>query len=345
MPASNNKYNRTLPKLYQYPNWEVPASNIIQTHSLLSLSGYKETLKQNQSTIPHLVGLSRPEANYILLNETFYGLLIKEHYRLNESYLLENVQNEDETLDIDEEEAFRLELKRTLNELDREPCERRIVELKNDSTKLFPALNQLKHGDIIQFRNERLQFSFFVYQAKKGTFEQLLNQFQLYIRKFLEENDDSIHNVQSLSTNEYEFILIPTIEPDGYGIPSVFNDAPLYYFKHLSPGVMYRWIYVNLIDQSMPIYDYIQRDIQLKKQCPTYRTLVNEAGITDSLIDEEDGEEMTIEDLETFPNDYVCLYDEVKSKLNIEWRNIDANDYCNRYSAMYLLTKWTQQLQ
>ncbi|CAF1302442.1 unnamed protein product [Adineta ricciae] len=154
-----------------------------------------------------------------------------------------------------------------------------------------------------------------------------------------------IKNLQSLQTNDYEWILIPSIEPDGYGIPSVFSDAPLHHFGHLSPGVMYRWIYVNLIDSSMPIYDYIHRDIELKKTCPTYRTLVNEAGVTDDLITDGDGEEMTIEDLETFPISYVCLYAEVISKLNIEWRKIDSNNYCNRNSAMYLLAKWIRQLQ
>ncbi len=137
------------------------------------------------------------------------------------------------------------------------------------------------------------------------------------------------------------------MESDGYGIPSLFNDAPLYYFKHLSPGLMYRWIYVQLIDKLIPIYDIVQNDIELKKQSPTYRTLVNEGGdLTDDLINElKDGEERTIEDLNSFPDAYVLIYDEVKTKLNIEWRKIDSNDYCNQYSSMYLLTKWTQQLQ
>ena len=214
-------------------------------------------------------------------------------------------------------------------------------------------MNELKHGDIVQFRNERLQFSFYIYQAKKGTFDQLLNTFKTYAQKIIEqndvinENDYSLSHFQSVSSDVYEFILIPSLESDGYGIPSLFHDAPLHYFKHLSPGIMYRWIYVQLIDESMPIYDIVHKDIELRKQCPTYRTLVCDGGyVTDSLVNElVDGEEMTIEDLNSFPDTYVFLYDEVKTKLNIEWRKIDFNDYCNQYSSMYLLTKWTQQLQ
>ncbi len=73
---------------------------------------------------------------------------------------------------------------------------------------------------------------------------------------------------------------------------------------------------------------------------------MNEGDITDNLINElQDGDEMIIADLNSCPDGYVLIYDEVKTKLNIQWRKIDSNDYCNQYSAMYLLTKWTQQLQ
>ncbi|CAF1689207.1 unnamed protein product, partial [Adineta ricciae] len=213
-----------------------------------------------QSSIPESVGLARPDACCVLLNESFYDLLIKEHYRLNECHLVEHSgTHEDEE---EEEEDFRRQLECMRMELDKQSCEQRNLELKNQSTKIFPDLNQLKHGDVIQFRNERLQFSYYVYQAKKGTFDQLLNQFKLHVTNLLEGNDSPIKNLQSLQTNDYEWILIPSIEPDGYGIPSVFSDAPLHHFGHLSPGVMYRWIYVNLIDSSMPIYDYIHRDIE-----------------------------------------------------------------------------------
>ncbi|CAF3842523.1 unnamed protein product [Rotaria sordida] len=209
-------------------------------------------------------------------------------------------------------------------EQDKNHYEQRTLELNNNLNNIFPNLNELKHGDLVQFRNERLQFSFYVYKAKKGTFEQLLNKFKQYVQKIIEQNDC-----------------------DEYGIPPLFNDAPLYYFKHLSPGLMYRWVYLQLIDKSMPIYDIIQKDIQLKRQCPTYRTLVNEGGFEDeTLINElQHSEEKIIEDLNTFPGAYAFIFDEVRTKLNIDWRKIDSNDYCNQYSAIYLLTKWTQQLQ
>jgi hypothetical protein len=92
MNTSFHKYSSSLPELYQYSNWELPAMNVILSHSLLSLSGYKKLLEQNQSIIPHLVGLSRQETNYVLLDETFYQLLINEHYRLCEYHSSENIQ-------------------------------------------------------------------------------------------------------------------------------------------------------------------------------------------------------------------------------------------------------------
>ncbi|CAF1512702.1 unnamed protein product [Adineta steineri] len=359
MDISLSKYSSTPPKLYQYPNWEKPAINIVKSRSLLSLSGYKEIIEQKQFTISHLIGLSRPEANYILLDETFYQLLIKEHYKLSEDYSVEIIQepklkklktsDDADTIETNEDEDFLRELKEIEMELDKTDCEQRNLQLNNNPNNLFPNINQLKHGDIIQFCNERLQFSFYIYQAKKGTFEQLLNKFKLYIQKIIKENniENEKDNFQTLSTDEHEFILIPSFESDGYGIPSLFNDAPLNYFKHLSPGSMYRWVYVDSIDKTMPIYEIVQKDIELKRHNPTYRTLVREGdSSSDSLINElEDGEEMIIEDLDSFPNAYVFIYDEVKTKLNIEWRKIDSNDYCNEYSSMYLLTKWTQQLQ
>lgn len=324
------------PTLYQYPIWELPAFKVVQTRSLLSLSGYKEILEEKQLIVPHLVGLPRPEAYYLLLDETFFPAIIQAHHRLNEQAAVQIVDDDD-----DSQELHRMEM-----ELDKESCARRNTELTTDPAGPFAPLDQLKHGDIIQFRNERLQFSFYVYRAKKGTFGQLVQQFQRYVAHLLEQRESAISNVQSIATDEYELMLIPSIQPDGYGIPSLFNDVPLRHFSHLSPGVMYRWIYVNLIDPSMPIYALVQQDIQRKKHSPNYRSLVNEAGVTDDLINEdEDGEEMNIEDLDTFPCDYVCLYDEVKTKLNVEWMKIDSNDYCNQFSAMYLLTKWTQQLQ
>ncbi|CAF4839868.1 unnamed protein product [Rotaria sp. Silwood1] len=372
MNTSFNKYSSSLPKLYQYSNWELPANNVVLSHSLLVLSGYKEPIEEKQSTISHLVGLSRVEANYVLLDETFYQLLINEHYKLCEYYSLENIKKREEEEKIREEnfekakelndykiienmtyENIFRESKHIQIEQDKNKCEQRNLELNNNLKNVFPNLNELKHGDIIQFRNERLQFSFYVYKAQKGTFEQLLNKFKQYIQKIIEqngiinENDRSINNFKIFSNNKYELILIPSLGSDGYGIPSLFNDAPLYYFKHLSPGLMYRWIYLQLINKLMPIYNIIQKDIELKKQFPTYRTLVDEGGYDeDILINElEDGEEKIIEDLNIFPDAYVFIYDEVRTKLNIDWRKIDSNDYCNQYSSMYLLTKWTQQLQ
>ncbi|CAF3097224.1 unnamed protein product, partial [Rotaria sp. Silwood2] len=283
MSTSFYKYSSSLPKLYQYSKWELPAINVVLSHSLLALSGYKKLIEQKQSTIPHLVGLSREEANYVLLDETFYQLLIDEHYKLCEYYSLENIKKREEeekiqveklakakelndykTIENIEYEDILREVQHIQIEQDKNKCEQRKLELNNNLHNLFPDLNELKHGDIIQFRNERLQFSFYVYKAKKGTFEQLLNTFKQYVQKIIEqygivnENDHSINNFKAFSINKYELILIPSIEPDGYGIPSLFNDAPLYYFKHLSPSLMYRWIYLQLIDKSMAIYNIIQ---------------------------------------------------------------------------------------
>ncbi|CAF1640912.1 unnamed protein product, partial [Didymodactylos carnosus] len=44
-------------------------------------------------------------------------------------------------------------------------------------------------------------------------------------------------------------------------------------------------------------------------QCPTYRTLVNEGEeLIEAVINElEDGEEMTIEDLNSFPDAYILV--------------------------------------
>jgi hypothetical protein len=39
-----------------------------------------------------------------------------------------------------------------------------------------------------------------------------------------------------------------------------------------------------------------------------------------------------ISDLNSFSDGYVLIYDEIKTKLNIEWRKIDSNDYCNQYA-------------
>lgn len=366
MDDSSMKYSSSsLPKQYQYPHWELPAMNVVLSHSLLGLSGYKKLLQEKQSIIPRLVGLSREEANYVLLDEKFYQLLVDEHFRICEYYSAENMEKEEKIQDEllakaeelnDDETINKLEYENMIRqarhfeiEQDKSKWNQRNSEINNGIQNLFPNLYQLNHGDIIQFRNERLQFSFYVYKAKRGTFEQLLNQFKQYVKNMIGENG-SISNVQKLSVDDhrkFECILIPSIGCDGYGISPLFSDAPLFYFKHLSSGLMYRWIYLDLIDESMPIYDLIQKDIQLKKQSPTYRTLVNEAGdFSDTLINEsEDGEEMIIEDLNSFPNAYVFIYDEVKTKLNIEWRKIDSNDYCNQYSSIYLLAKWTQQLQ
>ncbi|CAF1139407.1 unnamed protein product [Rotaria sordida] len=92
MHTSSYKYSSSLPKLYQYPNWELPANKIILSHSLLALSGYKELIEQKRSTISHLVGLSREEATYVLLDETLYQSLINEHYKLCEYNSLENIK-------------------------------------------------------------------------------------------------------------------------------------------------------------------------------------------------------------------------------------------------------------
>lgn len=370
MNNSLNKYSSS-PKLYQYSNWELPATNVILSHSLLGLSGYKELLQEKQLQIPHLVGLLRQEANFILFDKTFSQLLISEHYKLCEFHSIEFIQKQKEQEKFFEEKlekAIKINDKETIEKLEYEDIihQSKLIEIEQDKIKskqrnfelnnnLFLNHQEFKHGDIIQFRNERLQFSFYIYQAKKGTFQELLNKFKEYLQKIIEqngiihENDQSINDKQSLSiTNEFEFILIPSIDSDGYGIPSLFSDAPLFYFKHLSPGLMYRWIYLQFIDKSMPIYNIIQKDIQLKKQYPIYRTLVNEGGYhteNDPINELEDGEEMIIEDLNRFPDDYVFIYDEVKTKLNIQWRKIDSNDYANQYSSIYLLTKWTQQLQ
>ncbi|CAF3304636.1 unnamed protein product [Rotaria socialis] len=109
---------------------------------------------------------------------------------------------------------------------------------------------------------------------------------------------------------------------------------------------MHRWVYLQLIGQSMPIYDIVQKNIELRRQNPKYQTLVNEHGTSvQGLINElEYGEEMTIEDPNSFPDSYAFILDEERTQLNTEWRNIHRNDYCNQYSSMYLLTKWTQQL-
>jgi hypothetical protein len=136
MTTSFYKYSPSLPKLYQYSNWELPASNVILSHSLLSLSGYKEIIKEKQSAIPHLVGLSS-HANYILLDETFYQLLINEHYKLCEYHSLENIQKrEEEKKKIQEklEKAIELNDDETIENIEYEDAlhESKLIEIKED---------------------------------------------------------------------------------------------------------------------------------------------------------------------------------------------------------------------
>jgi len=50
-------YN-SLPKLYQYPQWELPASNVIKSHSLVALSGYKDIINEKQCEIPSLTSFN-----------------------------------------------------------------------------------------------------------------------------------------------------------------------------------------------------------------------------------------------------------------------------------------------
>jgi len=326
-------YN-SVAKLYQYPQWELPASNVIKSHSLVALSGYKDIINEKQCEISSLTSFNHYLSNYVLLDERFYQLLIDEHYKLNDCFSLEN---------IDEDQLM-------LIEWDRTQCAMRNAELNGTRQHTFPPLDTLKHGDIIQFRNERLQFSLYIYQAKKGTFQRLLNRFLEYIKDILNGFPPSTISTTTTTTNDnssYELILIQSLTEDGYGIPPLFNDAPLYHFKHLSCGPMFRWIYIQLLDTSMPIYDIVQKDIELKKQQPVYRSLVKEGGyLSDMLINElQDGEEMTIEDLNSFPQAYVLVLSEVLTKLNTEWRIIDSNNYCNQSSSLFLFTKWIQELQ
>ncbi|CAF4950504.1 unnamed protein product, partial [Rotaria socialis] len=157
-------------------------------------------IKQNESSIPHMVGLSRPEANYVLLDESFIQLLAAEKYRLCDYYSLENVKKREEKERIREEkfekakalndfetiEALKyenifLQSKHIEMELDKPNSGQRTLELNKDLTKLFVNFNELQHGDIIQFRNERRQFSFYVYKAKYGTFKHLLIKFKEYV--------------------------------------------------------------------------------------------------------------------------------------------------------------------
>ncbi len=73
----------------------MPAIHVILFHLLLSLSGYKELIEQKQWTIPHLIGLSY-QVKCVLLDETFYQLLINEHYKLCEYHSSENIQKWEE---------------------------------------------------------------------------------------------------------------------------------------------------------------------------------------------------------------------------------------------------------
>ncbi|CAM4955828.1 unnamed protein product [Rotaria socialis] len=227
MSNSLDKRYTSPPKLYQYPIWELPASNVILSHSLLALSDCKELIKQNESSIPHMVGLSRPEANYVSLDESFIQLLIAENYRLCGYYSLENVKkreeeerireekfekakalNDFETIEAIKYEDILLQSKHIEMELDKPNSGQRTLELNKDLTKLFVNFNELQHGDIIQFRNERRQFSFYVYKAKYGTFKHLLIKFKEYVQKISEqrgvitEHDQSIDNFSLLDTNK-----------------------------------------------------------------------------------------------------------------------------------------------
>ena len=117
----------------------MPANNVIASHSLLALSGYKEIIKQKQSTMPHLVGLSRHEADYILLDEEFCQLLINEHYTLCKFYSLENIQKrqeEEKILGEKLEKAKELNDYQIMQDLEHEDIlrELKLIEMEQDKS-------------------------------------------------------------------------------------------------------------------------------------------------------------------------------------------------------------------
>lgn len=219
--STSSRYTTIRSKKYEIGEWDTPLLRLLRLDSLVgdnvidlphSLLRLAEKNRYGERTHT-LLGIDRFENMVFLYDDTFIARLLEVQRQMLNAYteftspaaVAEREARKDaleQQLDAEDDSERYDALERELQEIERlegyvqdfagciKKRQRQIEEL--NVQPLLPSPQQINHGDVLQFNDERCWCSVVAFKSRKGTFKRLTNAFSAFVETKIQRRIDEL---------------------------------------------------------------------------------------------------------------------------------------------------------